>query len=56
MNMVNIIHYSLVAYYLLVMYYICWSICIGFFWSDNIKNNLFAEGISLDDEFQVSSK
>lgn len=26
------------------------------FRSDNIKNNLFAEGISLDDEFQVSSK
>lgn len=26
------------------------------FGSDNIKNNLFAEGISLDDEFQVSSK
>ena len=56
MNIVNIIHYSLVVYYLLVMYYTCWSICIGFFGSDNIKNNLFAEGISLDDEFQVSSK
>ena len=69
MNIVNIIHYSLVGLSSeerlaqrqlvvkpLVDYYICWSICIGFFGSDNIKNNLFAEGISLDDEFQVSSK
>ena len=40
----------------LVDYYICWSICIGFLGSANIKNNLFAEGIFLDDEFQVSFK
>lgn len=51
MNIVNIIHYSLVVYYLYLLEYLYWI-----FGSDNIKNNLFAEGISLDDEFQVSSK